>query len=146
LRLYTRKKRKNIAKRAKEIADTKKSGEPGVEAPTSKKVIDKWTLFQVVNKRDYLKTEEGKAGNENENVDNISGKGKEKEKEKDGLQHKMFLDENINTFFRRLTWSPEGSLLFVPTGLFKATPNDPISNTTYVFSRHTLNKYVQYDL
>lgn len=134
LRIYTRKKRKISAKKAKEASDGKKSGESGdVSAP--KKVIDKWDLFQVVNKREYSKIGEKDSKNTN---DIFSAKGKEKEKEL--LQHKMFMDENINTFFRRLTWSPEGSLLFVPTGVFKATPSDTPSNTTYIFSRHTLNK------
>lgn len=33
------------------------------------------------------------------------------------LQAALFHDESLNTFFRRLAWSPEGSLLAVPAGV-----------------------------
>ena len=65
--------------------------------------------------------------------------------------HALFLDENVPTFFRRLAWSPDGSLLFTPTGLFKtpaaapAAVSSPASAataaaaeqrpTTYAFAR-----------
>jgi hypothetical protein len=33
--------------------------------------------------------------------------------------YKIFHDENVNSFFRRLQFSPDGSLLVVPAGLYK---------------------------
>jgi len=143
LRVYIRKKRKIVTKKGKDttqIGDSK-TGETTENSttPSSKKAIEKWDFSQIVNKREYSKIEEDR-DKDKENKDKNSKESTKKEKEKDMLQHKMFLDENVNTFFRRLTWSPEGSLLFLPTGLFKATPQDPITNTLYIFSRHTLNK------
>ncbi|GAM21951.1 hypothetical protein SAMD00019534_051260 [Acytostelium subglobosum LB1] len=55
--------------------------------------------------------------------------------------HRMFYDENVTTFFRRASWSPEGSLLILPTGKFKANPSmSKYECTSYVFSRDILNK------
>lgn len=31
---------------------------------------------------------------------------------------KMFYDENVNTFFRRPCWSPDGNLVFLPCGVY----------------------------
>jgi hypothetical protein len=31
---------------------------------------------------------------------------------------KLFYDENVNTFFRRPCWSPDGNLVFLPCGVY----------------------------
>ena len=58
--------------------------------------------------------------------------------------HGLFLDESVPTFFRRLAWSPDGTLLFTPAGLFKtAAPAAAAGGaltfeqrpTTYAFAR-----------
>jgi len=78
LRIYTRKKRKGNAKKAKETGDVKKSVER--EVPTPKKVMDKWSLSQLINKREYTKLESKEESiADKENVDDtVSTKGKEK--------------------------------------------------------------------
>eukprot|EP00877_Chromochloris_zofingiensis_P011531 jgi/Chrzof1/6631/Cz19g03120.t1 len=50
-------------------------------------------------------------------------------------QQYLFHDESLNTFFRRLSWSPDGSFLAVPSGLFKQEVDGAPLNTTYVFAR-----------
>ncbi|GAQ82373.1 Putative chromatin assembly complex 1 subunit B/CAC2 [Klebsormidium nitens] len=50
-------------------------------------------------------------------------------------KHHMFQDENMPSFFRRLAWSPDGSFLVTPAGLYKHTAESRAVNTSYVFSR-----------
>lgn len=52
----------------------------------------------------------------------------------------LFLDETLPSFFRRLSWSPDGSFLVVPAGSYKPSPaSDPI-NSAYIFSRRDLSR------
>ena len=53
---------------------------------------------------------------------------------------RIFLPDTIGTFFRRLCWSPDGLLLFTPCALYQESPDDLLTNTTYVWSRHDLTK------
>jgi hypothetical protein len=62
--------------------------------------------------------------------------------------HQLLLDENVPSFFRRLCWSPDGSLLYVPTGMYKTFHSSSdtskavsvdIVPTTYVFARDHLS-------
>ncbi|CAN6621721.1 hypothetical protein TRVA0_008S02674 [Trichomonascus vanleenenianus] len=53
-----------------------------------------------------------------------------------------YISESFTSFFRRLTFSPDGSLLFTPSGLFKHQDgrSDEITNTVYIYSRAGLNR------
>ena len=64
-------------------------------------------MAQLVNKREYPgtagllekeKEKEKEKEREKDKEKEESGKGKEKDKEKDCLQHKLFLDESVNTY------------------------------------------------
>eukprot|EP01105_Mastigella_eilhardi_P017684 TRINITY_DN4076_c0_g1_i1.p1 TRINITY_DN4076_c0_g1~~TRINITY_DN4076_c0_g1_i1.p1 ORF type:complete len:451 (-),score=72.64 TRINITY_DN4076_c0_g1_i1:404-1756(-) len=58
---------------------------------------------------------------------------------KSGATRKLFLDENaVTSFFRRLSWSPDGTLLCVPSGVF--ADDTAAIYTTYVFCRSQLNR------
>lgn len=68
------------------------------------------------------------------------------EEAKSTARPKMFLSEVANTFFRRNSWSPDGTLLVLPSGIFRSqvsgggatsTGTEPVkvANTAYVFSR-----------
>ncbi|XP_041127473.1 chromatin assembly factor 1 subunit B-like isoform X1 [Polyodon spathula] len=52
--------------------------------------------------------------------------------------YRMFHDDSMRSFFRRLTFTPDGSLLLVPAGCVEAGEN--VTNTTYVFSRKNLKR------
>ncbi|KAG0572873.1 hypothetical protein KC19_VG131500 [Ceratodon purpureus] len=54
-------------------------------------------------------------------------------------QH-LFHDENMPSFFRRLAWSPDASLLIVPSGLYKMAHDAPSFNMTYIYSRKDLSR------
>ncbi|KAF3480629.1 chromatin assembly complex protein [Arthroderma uncinatum] len=59
----------------------------------------------------------------------------------------IYANETFNSFFRRLTFAPDGSLLFTPAGQYKvslAGQNDKVMediiNTVYVYTRAGFNK------
>ncbi|KAF2007376.1 WD40 repeat-like protein [Amniculicola lignicola CBS 123094] len=61
----------------------------------------------------------------------------------------LYANETFTSFFRRLTFAPDGSLLFTPAGQYKtlhpslidATKNtEDIINTVYIYTRAGLNK------
>lgn len=61
----------------------------------------------------------------------------------------IYATETFNSFFRRLAFTPDGSLLFTPAGQYKSTqvssvdPSktvDEITNTVYIYTRAGFNK------
>ncbi|KAK4359832.1 hypothetical protein RND71_022061 [Anisodus tanguticus] len=60
--------------------------------------------------------------------------------ESKSTKNHLFLDETLPSFFRRLSWSPDGSFLLVPAGSYKFTPASEPANTAYVFSRKDLSR------
>ncbi|KAL9061289.1 MAG: hypothetical protein Q9162_000163 [Coniocarpon cinnabarinum] len=61
----------------------------------------------------------------------------------------IYANETLTSFFRRLAFAPDGSLLFTPAGQYKtakpATDDskataDDVTNTVYIYSRAGLNK------
>ncbi|XP_059643513.1 chromatin assembly factor 1 subunit FAS2 isoform X2 [Cornus florida] len=62
------------------------------------------------------------------------------EDESKAAKSHLFHDETLPSFFRRLTWSPDGSFLLVPAGSHKFTPASETVNTAYVFSRKDLSR------
>ncbi|KAL1966643.1 hypothetical protein VTN77DRAFT_4054 [Rasamsonia byssochlamydoides] len=61
----------------------------------------------------------------------------------------IYANETFTSFFRRLTFAPDGSLLFTPAGQYKTThvsPSDPsktvdeVINTVYIYTRAGFNK------
>ncbi|KAF3909536.1 hypothetical protein AA313_de0204681 [Arthrobotrys entomopaga] len=63
--------------------------------------------------------------------------------------HMMYCDDAMTSFFRRLAFTPDGSLLLTPAGQYKVThppvsdgPKipDEIINTVYIYTRAGLNK------
>ncbi|GBG61409.1 hypothetical protein CBR_g20440 [Chara braunii] len=55
-------------------------------------------------------------------------------------KHHLFYDENLPSFFRRLSFSPDGSFLAVPAGQYKHTLESSPVNTSYIFSRKDLSR------
>ncbi|XP_004557936.1 chromatin assembly factor 1 subunit B [Maylandia zebra] len=55
-------------------------------------------------------------------------------------QYRMFHDDSMRSFFRRLSFTPDGSFLLAPAGCVEIGEN--IMNTTYIFSRKGLKRPV----
>ncbi|KAK2188752.1 hypothetical protein NP493_123g03032 [Ridgeia piscesae] len=55
---------------------------------------------------------------------------------------RMFHDDTMKSFFRRLAFSPDGHLLVVPTGCLEGNQEGKLTNTTYVFSRANFSRPV----
>ncbi|KAE8621497.1 hypothetical protein XENTR_v10004851 [Xenopus tropicalis] len=51
---------------------------------------------------------------------------------------RMYHDDSMKSFFRRLTFTPDGSLLITPAGCVES--GESVINTTYVFSRKNLKR------
>ena len=62
--------------------------------------------------------------------------------------HSLYANETHTSFFRRLTFAPDGSLLFTPAGQYRTAhpteaitkPADDLINTVYIYTRAGLNK------
>jgi chromatin assembly factor 1 subunit B len=60
----------------------------------------------------------------------------------------IYLNETLTSFFRRLTFTPDGSLLLTPSGQYQSQfvgerdtkPSFEITNTVYIYSRGGINK------
>ena len=59
----------------------------------------------------------------------------------------IYANETYNSFFRRLTFAPDGSLLFTPAGQYKTSHSttgaksaDEVINTVYIYTRAGLNR------
>ncbi|XP_077435754.1 chromatin assembly factor 1 subunit B [Vanacampus margaritifer] len=55
-------------------------------------------------------------------------------------QHRIFHDDSMRSFFRRLSFTPDGSFLLAPAGCVEV--GETITNTTYIFSRKSLKRPV----
>ncbi|XP_042636932.1 chromatin assembly factor 1 subunit B [Orycteropus afer afer] len=58
--------------------------------------------------------------------------------EGEARSYRMFHDDSMKSFFRRLSFTPDGSLLLTPAGCVESGEN--VTNTTYVFSRRNLKR------
>ncbi|KAI6657402.1 hypothetical protein LOD99_150 [Oopsacas minuta] len=61
----------------------------------------------------------------------------------DQSHFKAFKDETLSTFFRRLSYSPDGNILVVPSGQYKQDTEKTV-DCTFIFSRNCLTKPVMY--
>jgi chromatin assembly factor 1 subunit B len=50
-------------------------------------------------------------------------------------QFPLFLDESMPSFFRRLSWSPDGSILAVPAGSYRSSRTSSELYTAYLYAR-----------
>lgn len=57
---------------------------------------------------------------------------------------RTFKDETLSTFFRRLSFSPDGNILIAPTAQYMV--NEKLINVSLVFTRYSLDKPVLYHL
>ncbi|GBL86407.1 Chromatin assembly factor 1 subunit B [Araneus ventricosus] len=59
--------------------------------------------------------------------------------ERGTIKARLFFDDTLTSYFRRLTFTPDGELLIVPSGILERE-EEKFQNTTYIFSRHAPNK------
>lgn len=66
-------------------------------------------------------------------------------KEKEQVKYlKMYHDETLVSFFRRLSFTPDGSLLIVPAGVYKnpySNDNSGQQHVAYIYARNQLKGY-----
>ena len=61
------------------------------------------------------------------------------------IKHHLFADESVESFFRRLDWTPDGAFLVVPSGLWphgSSTKISELSFSTFLFARHKYDQPV----
>lgn len=52
----------------------------------------------------------------------------------------MWHDDTACAFYRRLCWSPEGTMALAPAGIFQASAEGKPRNATYVLPRNDLSR------
>ena len=89
--------------------------------------------------RRFNKLDKGKLGNSIQQDESTSSTG----------AFRLYHDENLVSFFRRLCFSPDGALLVTPAGLNKTNDgstsdqddsNEDCQNCAYIYPRNTLVK------
>ncbi|XP_058788838.1 chromatin assembly factor 1 subunit B [Phymastichus coffea] len=61
----------------------------------------------------------------------------------EGRVVRLFYDDTFKSYFRRLTFTPDGSLIIAPSGIIEPQEStEKVSNGTIVFSRHSLKEPV----
>lgn len=76
--------------------------------------------------------------NSKKNVCKISKAPWTNSTEKGTFKARLFFDDTLQSYFRRLSFTPDGELLIVPSGIIEK--GEKVTNSCYVFSRHVLNK------
>lgn len=78
-------------------------------------------------------------------TDNINKEGADKPTEESDAKKleksvRLFHDDTYKGFFRRLSWSNDGELLVVPSGVIEAEGDTKVSHCTWVYSRVDMTK------
>ncbi|KAG8228393.1 hypothetical protein J437_LFUL003865 [Ladona fulva] len=58
--------------------------------------------------------------------------------------YRLYHDDTLKSFFRRLSFTPDGELLITPAGVIEREGDQKDINVTYIYSRHLLNRPVVY--
>jgi len=106
--------------------------------------------IETKNETEPKKEVESKIESENDQLNKTSNKEEKEIPKKKSLHakyYKIFADENSNTFFRRLSWTSDGSFLITPSSYYldeALLPKQKNLNTTYVFSRNSFPNAVMH--
>ncbi|ANZ73920.1 BA75_00259T0 [Komagataella pastoris] len=52
----------------------------------------------------------------------------------------LYHNETLQSFFRRMAFSPDGNILATPAGIFKSSDDSPESHTVYLYGRGSLSQ------
>ena len=111
---------------------------PSIESPNP----NLNSLSNIQNISQEISQNNSEIDNNNNNI--IKDEKKSDNNKEIASRHGLFLGDTLNSFFRRCGWSPDGSILITPSGIFKSTPNSPPSAdlfTSYVWSRSSFVKF-----
>ncbi|KAI9911989.1 hypothetical protein PsorP6_009572 [Peronosclerospora sorghi] len=110
--------------------------------PSGKKQGRKFACIQTIKTRDFSSNRCETDSNASENKDSSKSEDAEVnaavEEPKPAAapkKQRMFLDDTCPAFARRPAWTPDGSYLLAPTGIFRASKSACPVNTVYAFSR-----------
>lgn len=117
---------------------------------TTKKIISK-TYKSVLNlkndsvakKKREVKPSEASDVTNSSDKEVVISKDEKKEEFKEPIKEKevrLFHDETFKGFFRRLSWSNDGEILVVPSGVIETDGDAKVTHCTWVFSRVDLAK------
>lgn len=74
--------------------------------------------------------------------DNLATNADSKDKAKSVQRKNLFVDETVTSFFRRLSWSPDGAFLITPTAQYWDSATRKTQFCTYLFMRGQFVKWV----
>jgi len=100
------------------------------DVPEGAKEAENTTAADVVPSNDTKKTLQSSTIAENQDVED-SAKSKKK-----APKHAMFVDENVQSFFRRLSFTPDGSACVVPAAQIMTSSSESATACTYLFARN----------
>ena len=86
-------------------------------------------------KENEVKSEEVKAQDEP-----VEAPAETAKKTTTSTSSKLFFDQTLTSFCRRLTFSPGGELLFAPSGIIETGGPEEYKNTVHVFQRSNLSR------
>jgi len=112
---------------------------------TSKKMISK-TYKSVLNlknesaqkKKKEVKPSDATEATNPSDIETVNKQEEKKEETKEPTKEKevrLFHDETFKGFFRRLSWSNDGEILVVPSGVIETDGDSKVTHCTWVFSR-----------
>ncbi len=70
----------------------------------------------------------------------VAEKSADADEEAEERMVRLFHDDTLQSFYRRLAFSPDGELLVVPSGVIEMEGEAKAAHCTYVFSRMDLAK------
>ena len=101
------------------------------------------------NNNTVMKEMNKKMNVKNDNTDETNDQQQSKQREKQALKRHLFCDESsLESFYRRLSWTPDGAFLIAPAGLWSRStaksstststtdPSYSYSYSTLIFARH----------
>lgn len=96
-------------------------------------------------KKKEVKPSEAPVTSETSDKEVVDNKDEKKEEIKEPIKEKevrLFHDETFKGFFRRLSWSNDGEILVVPSGVIETDGDAKVTHCSWVFSRVDLVKPV----
>jgi len=131
-----------LVKDKKDKKDKKESSKTENKTETTESKSDEATSKIQEKSENLEKSNSGdqkKCDDKQEKMDTDEKKSEEKKKD-EKCEVRLFHDDTFKGFFRRLTWSMDGELLVMPSGVLDTASQAKVTHCTYVFTRLDLNR------